>query len=343
MGVRVPSSAPHATSGLHFLFKLNVAQIGNDINKAGELLKKGECVGIPTETVYGLAANALNVNACLKIFKIKERPSFDPLIVHVSGIDDIEKYVEELPEKARILFEHFSPGPLTIVLKKKALIPDIVTSGLDSVGIRIPNHPLTLELLKNIRFPIAAPSANPFGYISPTTAIHVNNQLGSKINYILDGGNCNVGIESTIIGFNGNKPCVLRLGGLSLEKIEAVIGKVNFSLNENSNPKAPGQMDTHYAPRKNLYLLPREEFLSKIEYSTDKLFIAFTKECQKVNKGNVLMLSENEDLDEAAYNLFSVLRKADESTSAEIIAELVPDNGLGLAINDRLRRASVRK
>lgn len=320
-----------------------MAIIGTDINKAAELLKNSECVGIPTETVYGLAANALNADACLNIFKIKERPSFDPLIVHVSGIEEIEKYAEELPEKARLLYKHFSPGPLTIVLKKKSIIPDIVTSGLDTVGIRIPNHPLTLNLLKKINFPLAAPSANPFGYISPTRAKHVNDQLGAKINYILDGGSCNVGIESTIIGFIGNTPYLYRLGGLSLEKIEAVTGNIELALNENSNPKAPGQMDAHYAPRKHLYLLSKQEFLKRIQNPTNALFIAFTKEYQSIKENKVLMLTNNENIDEAAQNLFSALREADESTSPEIIAELLPDNGLGIAINDRLRRASIRK
>lgn len=320
-----------------------MAIIGTDINKAAELLKNSECVGIPTETVYGLAANALNADACLNIFKIKERPSFDPLIVHVSGIEEIEKYAEELPEKARLLYKHFSPGPLTIVLKKKSIIPDIVTSGLDTVGIRIPNHPLTLNLLKKINFPLAAPSANPFGYISPTRAKHVNDQLGAKINYILDGGSCNVGIESTIIGFIGNTPYLYRLGGLSLEKIEAVTGNIELALNENSNPKAPGQMDAHYAPRKHLYLLSKQEFLKRVQNPTNALFIAFTKEYQSIKENKVLMLTNNENIDEAAQNLFSALREADESTSPEIIAELLPDNGLGIAINDRLRRASIRK
>lgn len=320
-----------------------MAETGQNTEKAAQLLKKGECVGIPTETVYGLAANALNADACINIFKIKERPSFDPLIVHVSDINEISKYVTQFPDKARLLYERFSPGPLTIVLKKNVLIPDIVTSGLDTVGIRIPNHPLTLELLKKLDFPLAAPSANPFGYISPTTAKHVNDQLGNKINYILDGGQCNVGIESTIIGFNGDNACIYRLGGLSIDKIETVIGKVDFALNENSNPKAPGQIDTHYAPKNQLELLTKEEFIKALKTIDNAVFIGFSKECKCVNDRTLFMLSDNEDLDEAAKNLFSLLRKADENIEQHIIAEIVPNKGLGLAINDRLRRAAVKK
>ena len=197
-----------------------MAEIGKDISKAKELLERGELVAIPTETVYGLAGNALNVAAIAKIFATKNRPHFDPLIVHVSHFNSINSFASAIPEKAKQLAQEFLPGPLTLLLKRKKIIPDLVTSGLETVGIRCPNHELTLNLLKELSYPLAAPSANPFGYISPTKASHVNDQLGDKIKYILDGGDCEVGIESTIVGFENDKAIIYRLGGLSIEKIE---------------------------------------------------------------------------------------------------------------------------
>jgi len=238
-----------------------------------------------------------------------------------------------------LLFEKFSPGPLTVLLKKKKLIPDLVTSGLDSVAIRIPNHPLTLELLKQLDFPLAAPSANPFGYISPTTAQHVFAQLQNKIPYILDGGATNVGVESTIIGFENNDPIVYRLGGLAIEEIENVIGKVLVELTESSNPKTPGMLKSHYAPIKNLKIRKFEN--SEMEIHPMKTgVIAFDKYLDGIEKQNQILLSAKGDLNEAAKNLFAAMRSLDESDVEEIIAVKFPDEGLGKAINDRLKRAS---
>jgi L-threonylcarbamoyladenylate synthase len=219
-----------------------MAEIGKDIRKAKALLERGELVAIPTETVYGLAGNALDANAVTKIFQVKNRPHFDPLIVHVADFSSAESFVEEIPIAAKKLAERFWPGPLTILLKRKQLIPDLVTSGLETVGIRCPDHSLTNQLLQSLSFPLAAPSANPFGYISPTQPSHVNDQLGGKVKYILDGGECKVGIESTIIGFDQTRPTIYRMGGLSIEEIESIIGKVNVQLHSTSNPKAPGQL-----------------------------------------------------------------------------------------------------
>lgn len=207
-----------------------MAEVGKDINKAKELLSAGEVIAIPTETVYGLAGNALDTTAVLKIFKVKERPEFDPLIVHVSSISEGKKYCETIPDEALMLAQKFWPGPLTILLKKKNIIPDLVTSGLDTVGLRSPNHPLTRQLLESLDYPLAAPSANPFGYVSPTTAQHVQDQLGQKIKYILDGGPSFVGIEATIEGFENNVPVVYRMGGLSIESLEAELGRVKVQL-----------------------------------------------------------------------------------------------------------------
>ena len=232
-----------------------MAQIGTDRQVAKEFLEAGNVVGIPTETVYGLAGNALNPDAVLTIFRVKNRPSFDPLIVHTDSLTKLDQFVTSIPEPARLLADAFWPGPLTLLLPKRALISDLVTAGLTTVAVRIPNHPLTLALLRSLDFPLAAPSANPFGYISPTTAQHVADQLGDQIPYILDGGPAGVGIESTIVGFNDNKATVFRLGGMGLDQIEQIIGPISVQTHSTSNPKAPGMLISHYAPRKPLILL----------------------------------------------------------------------------------------
>lgn len=312
--------------------------IGKDINKAKHLLEQGELVGIPTETVYGLAANALNADAVIKIFTTKQRPSFDPLIVHVSDVSQVEKYVTALPDEAVRLATHFWPGPLTLVLPKKDVIPDIVTSGLSAVGIRCPRHPLTQSLLYQLDFPLAAPSANPFGYVSPTTAQHVEDQLGDKIAYTLDGGPCDVGIESTIIGFE-ERPVVYRLGGLTLEKITAVIGPVKTQAHSSSNPKAPGQLESHYAPMKRVILGDIEELLQQYPAHCSSI-LSFQRD---FNSPYQVILSPSGRLEEAAKNLFAALRTLDAMPMDVILAERVPDHGLGKAINDRLARASSKR
>lgn len=188
------------------------APIGQDLDKALQLLESGELVAIPTETVYGLAANALNSRAVAKIFEAKNRPSFDPLIVHVASLQHAKKYTTGFPLQAEALARRFWPGPLTLLLPKTSDVPDIVTAGLDRVGLRCPAHPLTISLLAHASFPLAAPSANPFGYISPTTSQHVQDQLGNSVSYIIDGGPSRVGIESTIVGWEDNEPIIYRLG-----------------------------------------------------------------------------------------------------------------------------------
>lgn len=314
-----------------------MAEIGQDIEKAKALLERGELVAIPTETVYGLAGNALNEQAVVDIFKVKNRPSFDPLIVHVPGISSVNQFAETIPGKARQLAEQFWPGPLTLLLKKKQIIPDLVTSGLDEVAIRCPHHPLTLELLKNLEFPLAAPSANPFGYVSPTTAAHVNDQLGNKISYILDGGPCRIGIESTIVGFQNDTPVIFRLGGLSIEDIESKIGKVDVQINTASNPKAPGQLKSHYAPHKKVVIGNIEQLISKHKGIAFGV-LSFQKDYHTPHQ---LILSPSGKLEEAARNLFSYLRTLDKMPVETVFAEFVPEQDLGKAINDRLRRAAV--
>lgn len=313
-----------------------MAEIGKDILRAASLLRDGELVAIPTETVYGLAGNALNTNSVLKIFEVKNRPQFDPLIVHVPSIEKAKDYVEEIPEMAQLLAHTFWPGPLTIVLKRKSIIPDLVTSGLDTVGIRCPQHELTRILLEQLDFPLAAPSANPFGYVSPTTPNHVNDQLGNKIKYILDGGICDVGLESTIIGFEDDEPVIYRFGGLSLEKIQAIIGKVKTRTHSTSNPKAPGQLISHYAPGKKVILGKIEELLQHYPAHCSGI-LTFQ---QDYNSPYQVILSPSGNIEEAAKNLFAALRSFEKMSVEVILTELVPDSGLGRAINDRLRRAS---
>jgi L-threonylcarbamoyladenylate synthase len=318
-----------------------MAIIGKNIEQAIEVLKAGDVIGLPTETVYGLAGNAYNTEAITKIFTVKNRPTFDPLIVHTSSIERVHEFVKEIPEQAQLLAKHFMPGPLTLLLPKKEVISDLVTSGLETVAVRIPNHPLALELLQNLDFPLAAPSANPFGYISPTSAQHVDNQLGDKIKYILDGGECRVGIESSIIGFFDGEIVVLRKGGLAIEEIEAIVGKVRIEEHSSSNPKAPGMLKSHYAPRTPLLVigdwLMVEEDTSKIGY------LGFDKFSSIIPLENQLLLSEIGDLSEAAKNLFAFMRLLDARGFDKIYTELLFEKGLGRAINDRIKRATTQE
>lgn len=315
-----------------------MAEIGTDIKKAKAFLENEDLVAIPTETVYGLAANALDVVAVAKIFEAKQRPTFDPLIVHTYSLNEVFQFVDFMPESLLKLAEIYWPGPLTLLLPKKNSIPNLVTSGLDRVGVRVPNHPLTLELLKDLDFPLAAPSANPFGYISPTKALHVQKQLGDKIPYILDGGACQVGLESTIVGEENGEIIIYRLGGLSIDDIEKIVGKISVQLNQSSNPKAPGQLKSHYAPKKSVII---GDLGQLVEQYSDKKIGAIVFGPHSLDE-NVLVknLSDTQNFNEAAGNLFSFLRDLDEANVDVIITSLVPEIGLGLAINDRLRRAA---
>ncbi|MFD2936371.1 L-threonylcarbamoyladenylate synthase [Spirosoma flavum] len=316
-----------------------MAQIGTDKEIAKAFLEVGNVVGIPTETVYGLAGNALNPDAILTIFRVKNRPSFDPLIVHTDSLARLDQFVTDIPDLAQQLAETFWPGPLTLLLPKRDLIPDLVTAGLSTVAVRIPNHPLTLDLLRSLNFPLAAPSANPFGYISPTTAQHVADQLGDQIPYILDGGPAGIGIESTIIGFENNIATVFRLGGIALEKIEQVIGPVSVRTHSTSNPKAPGMLSSHYAPRKPLILLPAGASPQPGERVGA---LVFREPFGGLRPENQRILSPTGDLNEAAKNLFAYLRALDTLPIDVIYAEPLSNEGLGWAMNDRLRRASVQ-
>lgn len=320
-----------------------MAEIGKDIARAKSLLELGDLVAIPTETVYGLAGNALDPEAVALIFETKNRPAFDPLILHTFSMERVEDFVASFPEKLKILAKIFWPGPLTLLLSRKPIVPDLVTSGLDRVAVRIPKHPLTLALLESLDFPLAAPSANPFGYISPTTPAHVEAQLSQKIPYILDGGACEVGLESTIVGMEEDEIVVYRLGGLEISEIEKLVGQVKIKDHSSSNPAAPGQLDSHYAPRKpfvlgDLKAMVTENLANKVDFAV----LSFTDFFPEIATESQIALSPERNLYEAAKNLFSAMRKLDEGSSTVILAELLPEEGLGRAINDRLKRAAAK-
>ena len=312
---------------------------GEAILHAAEIIRRGGIVAFPTETVYGLGANAFNPLAVARVFETKRRPYFDPLIVHVANPADVEKLAKQIPSNAKKLIERFWPGPLTVVLLKEENIPDIVTAGLPTVAIRMPSHPMALALIKKSKCPIAAPSANPFGYLSPTTAEHVREQLGDQIDFILDGGPCLVGVESTIVSFSTRKPRLLRPGGVSLEEIQSIIGKVEVSSAMESRPSAPGMLARHYAPRTPIMLDLGEKDLSS--YKNRKIgFLLFREPKKSFKKEHIEVLSKKGDLREAAANLFSAIRRLDALHLDLIVAEPVPEVGLGRAIMDRIRRAS---
>jgi len=320
-----------------------MARIGKNIDLAKSFLEKGMLVGIPTETVYGLAGNALDSESVALIFETKNRPGFDPLILHTSSLERVDDFVRTFPEKLKMLAETFWPGPLTLLLPRKDIVPDLVTSGLDRVAVRVPKHPLTLALLEELSFPLAAPSANPFGYISPTRPSHVEDQLGRKIPYILDGGPCTVGLESTIVGLEGEEVVIYRLGGLEISEIEKLVGPVKIKDHSSSNPAAPGQLDSHYAPRKPFVLGDLHQLIeAKRTEGVDFAVLSFSESFPALKKEKQIALSSDRNLHEAAKNLFAAMRTLDESSAAVILAELMPETGLGKAINDRLRRAAVK-
>lgn len=341
------------------------SNIGNNIKIAKQNLEKGNLVAIPTETVYGLAANAFDIKAVSKIFEAKNRPTFDPLIVHTDSIDKIKNWTSDFPTWAEELGNQFWAGALTLLLPRKAIIPDLVTSGLPHVAVRIPNHELTLELLQRLDFPLAAPSANPFGYISPTTAKHVFEQLGDKVSYILDGGSCKIGVESTIIGEENGKLTVFRKGGIAIEELEKIVGKLIVKEHSNSNPHSnnqdknkeqdkkeeptkvasSGMLLSHYAPKIKMRLGNIDEMIKEYQLNNELQLneigiLSFSKNYNQIPTQNQFILSEKGDFSEAAQNLFAYMRELDKLTIKIILAELLPEKELGRAINDRLRRAA---
>jgi L-threonylcarbamoyladenylate synthase len=310
------------------------------LSTAAAAIRAGHLVGMPTETVYGLAANALDSQAVLRVFQAKGRPTFDPLIVHVADV--AQAWTVARPSaRAERLARTLWPGPLTLVLPRTAIVPDLVTSGLDTVGVRCPDHPVALALIRAAGVPLAAPSANPFGRISPTTAAHVREQLGDAVAVVLDGGPCRVGIESTVL-LPDPSPIILRPGGVTRERLEEILGEpvavADRAARAASLPQqAPGMLPSHYAPVKPLRLrAPAEPWPTDPQVGV----LAFTggdvpRSCRYRE-----VLSPRGDLAEAAAGLFAALRRLDASPAITLVAERVPDRGLGLGINDRLRRAA---
>jgi len=319
---------------------LVMTEIGKSIDKAIEYLLNDEVIGIPTETVYGLAGNALKPEVVVKIFEIKNRPHFNPLIVHTYSFEKSWDYVETWDARLIKLAEAFSPGPITFLLPKKKIIPDLVTAGSSKVAIRIPNQVLTLEILRNLQFPLAAPSANPFGYVSPTTAEHVWNNLKGKIPYILDGGPCTIGLESTIVGVENEHLVVYRLGGITLEDMEKIVGKINKVHLSSSKPQAPGMLLQHYAPQKKIWVTnDLKKFLTLHSY--DNLGVIFYGEVLGSFKYS-LNLSNNQSLTEAAQNFFNALRAIENWNVDYVVIQWFEERGLGRALNDKLKRAALK-
>ena len=316
---------------------MNVKKANKEsISEAAEIIKKGGLVAFPTETVYGLGADGLNQIAVAKIFEAKKRPAFNPLILHISDKSSLEKYSNVRYDKVDRLINKFWPGPLTLVLPKTNLVPDIVTAGNTTVAIRMPNHPVALQLIKECGFPIAAPSANRFGHLSPTEASHVAKYLGNKIDLILDGGKCSVGIESTIIEFIDDEFYLLRPGGLSKEEIEREIGSIKTGIPDEAKPNSPGQLPFHYSPHTPI------SFLSENLFDTGKKIggIFFRKNKYSFPFTSVKILSETGDLREAAANLFAYLHEFENEELDLILVEPIEEKGLGRAIMDRLKKAT---
>ncbi len=314
--------------------------ITKDINWVIELLNNQNIVSIPTETVYGLAGNAFSDKAIERIFKLKNRPLYNPLIVHLKSIEQLSQVAIDIPAKAMALAQQFWPGPLTLVLKKQSHISDLITAGKNTVAVRVPNHPLTLELLNKLNFPLAAPSANPFGCISPTKAIHVFNYFENELDAILDGGDCDSGIESTIIGFEEEMPILYRLGSISLEEIKNAIGEVDTNNAKDKEIKSPGMLSSHYAPRTTTLLTDDINKTAELHLDKKLGFLLFQQELDSITNVEVEVLSSTGDLREAARNLYSALHRLDNKNLDLIIAEKLPNYGLGRSINDRLIRAS---
>jgi L-threonylcarbamoyladenylate synthase len=305
------------------------------IERAVELLNNGDVVAFPTETVYGLGADALNPYAVAKIFEAKNRPHFDPLIVHVGRKEWIYDYTEDVPQDALKLIDTFWPGPLTLILKKKTLIPDIVTAGLTTVAIRMPSHAVALRLIEAFQKPIAAPSANPFGYMSPTKVTHVARMLKGKIPMILDGGDSVFGIESTIISFRGRGVFIHRHGAVSEEELSEYV-EITHDTKTDSVYRSPGELPYHYAPMKPLKIVHNADEIT----TENSSFLAFRESPTRPVSRYVKMLSKTGDLKEAAANFFSDLIELDRLDIDIIYAERVPETGIGKAIMERLRKAS---
>ena len=304
-----------------------MTEITKNIDVAIREIMIGNIIALPTETVYGLGANSRNKTAVLKIFELKRRPSFNPLILHVYEIADIEKYAKKIPDEVYMLADKFSPGPLTFVLQKKKIVPDIVTAGLESVAIRLPAHKFFRKVLKETGVPIAAPSANMFGRVSPTSAKDVLKELNGKINYILDGGKCRLGLESTVLSFLNNEIRILRPGFVTKKEIEKLIGnKYSISLGSTKNKDkkilSPGMLRSHYAPSTPLFIIEDTALVNNLN-----------------NNFAVIDFNKFKNIKSVASNLFEEFRKIDEQRYEFAVIQKVEHKGIGIAINDRIEKA----
>lgn len=317
-----------------------------DLALAAKAIRDGLLVAIPTETVYGLGANAWDTRALARVFAAKDRPSFDPLIIHVARPEAAEEVAELDALYVRAFMERFWPGPLTLVLPKKDCVPDLATSGLATVAVRCPAHPVAREIIRLAGVPVAAPSANPFGRLSPTKAAHVAAFLGDRVDYIVDGGSCAVGVESTVLDLSERPPLVLRPGGISLELLRELAPGVELFDRVSSSPRAPGQLPSHYAPRRPLRVAGAGR-LHEAQPSGRAAALCFGEEARRrcEERGvfaRVVDLSPGRDPIEAAAALFDRLHSLDLGDWDELWAERLPEEGLGRAVNDRLNKAAAK-
>lgn len=315
-----------------------------DLDAVAALLRAGELVALPTETVYGLAADALNPTACARIFEVKGRPLIDPLIVHVPGVAEARE-LAHWNEAAEAVAAAFWPGPLTIVLPKRSVVPDLITAGRSTVALRSPAHPLAREVLIRCKRPLAAPSANPFGYLSPTEASHVRDSLGGGVEHILDGGPCDLGVESTIVDLQDPaSPRILRPGAVTAANLEDILGRPVTTVTKSTpTPEAPGMLERHYSPHTPLTLFPFGAPQPPLPPDHARVFLKKPISPSSPDASNIFWLSEDGSLDEAARHLYALLRCLDQRGFARLEVETAPDHGIGPAFNDRLRRAAAKR
>ncbi|MCZ0204236.1 L-threonylcarbamoyladenylate synthase [Streptomyces achromogenes] len=314
----------------------------SDIEKAAEVLRAGGLVALPTETVYGLGANAEDPAAVSRIFQVKGRPPTHPLIVHIGGAEQLDEWVEEVPATARLLAEHFWPGPLTLVLRRGRRVPLEATGGLETVAVRVPDHPLALALLETFGGGVTAPSANRFGSVSPTTAHHVRAELGDAVDFVLDGGPCEVGVESTIVDATGEVPSILRPGGVTREDLEAVLGRP-VAVPATSQVRVPGQHPSHYAPRARVVLVEPEKVVAEAEQAQElghRVGVLLPPSLAGAPVKTHVVETVPASMAAYARGLYGLLRELDQRGCDLIVASLPAEEGLGLAIANRLRRAA---
>lgn len=316
--------------------------MATDIEQAAGVLRAGGLVALPTETVYGLGANAEDPAAVARIFQVKGRPPSHPLIVHIAAAEQLDDWVAEVPAAARLLAERFWPGPLTLVLRRGQRVPLEATGGLETVAVRVPDHPVALALLSAFGGGVTAPSANLFGSVSPTAADHVRAELGNAVDFVLDGGSCQVGVESTIVDVTGEMPSILRPGGVTREDLEEVLGHP-VAVPSTSGVRVPGQHPSHYAPRARVVLVEPEEVVAEAETAREaghQVGVLLPPSLAGVGVKAHAVVSLPGAPDAYAQGLYGFLRELDQQGCDLIVASLPAEEGLGLAIANRLRRAA---